>query len=85
MRRIIITIAVDIMLSVNGLAQNRAILLHESFDGNSLPNGWSVQGEGANNWVVSNTNHTGGTPNEMQLWTAPYFNGMARLVTPAID
>lgn len=85
MRRIIITIAVAIMLSVNGLAQNRAVLLHESFDGNSLPNGWSVQGEGANNWVVSNTNHTGGTPNEMQLWTAPYFNGMARLVTPAID
>ena len=85
MKKTFFTIAMAILLVTTGLAQNRAVLLHESFDGNSLPNGWSVQGEGANNWVVSNTNHTGGTPNEMQLWTAPYFTGMARLVTPAID
>lgn len=51
-----LTIAMAILLVTTGLAQNRAVLLHESFDGNSLPNGWSVQGEGANNWAVSNTN-----------------------------
>lgn len=85
MKRAFITIALAILFATAGIAQNRAVLLHESFDGSTLPNGWSVQGEGANNWVVSTTNHTGGTPNEMQLWTAPYFNGMARLVTPTID
>ncbi len=80
-----LTIAMAILLVTTGLAQNRAVLLHESFDGNSLPNGWSVQGEGANNWVVSQTNNAGGTPNEMELQFSPYFTGMARLITPAFD
>ena len=74
-----------ILLSVNGLAQNRAVLLHESFDGNSIPAGWSTMGEGGNNWVVSRTNNAGGTPNEKELQFSPYFTGMARIVTPAFD
>lgn len=85
MIRVIITIAVAILLSFNGLAQNRAVLLHESFDGNSIPAGWSTMGEGGNNWVVSRTNNAGGTPNEMELQFSPYFTGMARLVTPVFD
>ena len=85
MNKYVFSLAVLILFATAGLAQNRAVLLHESFDGNTIPAGWSVQGEGANNWVVSTTNHTGGSPNEMQLLCSPTFNGMARLVTPAID
>ena len=59
MKRVFITIAIAIMLSVNGLAQNRAVLLHESFVGNAIPAGWSTMGEGGNNWVVSHTNNAG--------------------------
>jgi len=51
MKRVFITIVVAIMFSVNGLAQNRAVLLHESFDGNAIPVGWSTMGEGGNNIV----------------------------------
>lgn len=85
MKKLILTVLIAILLESVGLAQNRSVLLHESFNGNTIPAGWSVMGEGANNWVVSNTNNAGGTPNEMELWMSPYFNGMARLVTPAFD
>ena len=85
MNKYVFSLAVLILFATTGWSQNRAVLLQESFDGNTIPAGWSVQGEGANNWVVSTTNHTGGSPNEMQLLCSPSFNGMARLVTPAID
>ena len=85
MNKYVFSLAVLILFATAGWSQNRAVLLHESFDGNTIPASWSVQGEGANNWVVSTTNHTGGSPNEMQLYCSPNFNGMARLVTPAID
>ena len=66
------------------MAQNRAVLLQESFDGTSMPAGWSISGQ-PNNWSVSGTNNAGGDPNEMHLSWSPQFNGMTRLVSPAID
>ena len=66
------------------VAQNRAVLLHESFDGTNLPAGWSIDAH-QNNWSVSATNNAGGAPNEMHLSWSPQFNGMTRLVSPAID
>ena len=66
------------------LAQNRTVLLQESFNGNSMPAGWSIAGQ-PNNWSVSATANAGGTPNEMHLTWSPQFNGMTRLVSPAID
>ena len=66
------------------VAQNRAVLLHESFDGTTLPAGWSVDAH-QNNWSVSATNNAGGDPNEMHLSWSPQFNGMTRLVSPAVD
>lgn len=65
-------------------AQNRAVLLQESFDDSSLPNGWSIVGQNSN-WSVSATNNAGGQANEMKLDWSPQFNGMTRLVTPAVD
>ena len=66
------------------MAQNRAVLLQESFDGSSLPAGWSINGH-QTNWSVSATNNAGGEANEMKLDWSPQFNGMTRLVTPAVD
>ncbi|MBR6227184.1 MAG: T9SS type A sorting domain-containing protein [Bacteroidales bacterium] len=67
------------------MAQNRAVLLQESFDGTTMPAGWSVAGLGLGNWSVSPTNNAGGTANEMHLTWSPQFNGLSRLVTPAVD
>ena len=66
------------------MAQNRTVLLQESFDGSSIPSGWSINGQ-PNNWSVSATANAGGTPNEMHLTWSPQFSGMTRLVSPAID
>ena len=66
------------------MAQNRTVLLQESFDGASMPAGWTIDAQ-PNNWSVSATANAGGTPNEMHLTWSPQFNGMTRLVSPAID
>ena len=66
------------------MAQNRAVLLQESFNGASMPAGWSISGQ-PSNWSVSATSNAGGDPNEMHLTWSPQFNGMTRLVSPAID
>ena len=65
-------------------AQNRAVLLQESLDGTTMPAGWSINGQ-PNNWSVSATNNAGGQANEMHLTWSPQFNGMTRLVSPAVD
>ena len=66
-------------------AQNRGSLLQESFDGKSLPSGWSVFGGGNKNWSVTATDRAGGTPNELDLYWDPLFNGTTRIATPAMD
>ena len=66
------------------MAQNRAVLLQESFDGANMPAGWSIDAH-PNNWSVSATNNAGGEANEMHLAWSPQFNGMTRLVSPAVD
>ena len=66
------------------MARNRAILVQESFDGSSLPAGWSIDAH-QSNWVVSSSSNAGGTPNEMNLHWDPQFTGMTRLITPAVN
>ncbi len=66
------------------IAQSRLLLLEESFDGNSMPAGWSIN-EHPNNWSVSASNNAGGEANEMRLTWSPQFNGVSRLVSPAVD
>ena len=73
-----------LLFATASIAQNRAVLLQESFNGSSLPAGWSIVGQ-PNNWSVSATNNAGGDPNEMHLSWSPQFNGMTRLVSPAVD
>ena len=73
------------ILTTSIMAQNRQTLLQESFDGSSMPTGWSIVGLGTSNWSVSATQNAGGQPNEMDLYWSPQFNGISRLVTPAFD
>ena len=67
------------------MAQNRAVLLQESFDGATMPAGWSIAGLGQSNWNISGTNNAGGEANEMWLYYGPQFNGISRLVSPVTD
>jgi hypothetical protein len=76
--------AFALLFATATMAQNRAVLLQESFDGASMPAGWSIDAH-ENNWSVSATNNAGGQANEMHLAWSPQFNGMSRLVSPAVD
>lgn len=74
-----------LLLGMATMAQPRAMFLSESFNGTSLPTGWSVVGQGSSNWNISATNNAGGEPNELWLYYNPTFNGLSRFVSPAID
>ena len=67
------------------MAQNRAVIFSESFDGTGMPEGWSTAGSGTGNWYITASSNAGGSPNEALLYWDPVFNGTSRLVTPAID
>lgn len=73
-----------LLFAMATMAQSRQVFLQESFNGSSLPTGWTIIGQNSN-WSVSATQNAGGTANEMKLDWSPQFNGMTRLVTPAID
>ena len=77
--------ALALLLSVTMFAQNRASLINETFDGSTLPSGWSIDGSGMNNWEVSTSCKAGGEANEMLLYWSPEFNGISRLVAPAVN
>ena len=77
--------AFTLLFATAMMAQNRSVLLQESFDGASMPAGWSIVGLGQSNWNISATNNAGGEPNEMWLYYGPQFNGISRLVSPVID
>ena len=66
-------------------AQSRANLLNETFDSSSLPEGWTTSEEGAENWVISETNYAGGDANELSITWWPILTGTSRAITPAID
>lgn len=74
-----------ILLSITMMAQNRTDFISESFNDATLPEGWSIMGEGISNWSVSTSNNAGGSANEMKLEYRPAFTGISRLVTPAVD
>lgn len=77
--------AVALTISTAMMAQSRNVLIQESFDGNTMPAGWNVMGLGTNNWTVSQSLFAGGMPNELHLYYDPSFNGISRMVMPAVD
>ena len=80
-----ILFALALFLATSMMAQNRATLLEESFDGSSIPSGWSVAGLGTSNWSISGTDNAGGQANELHLNWSPEFNGLSRFVSPVIN
>ena len=62
-----------------------SVLLEEHFDDYGMPSGWYISDLGTSNWSVSSTNNAGGTANEMRLTWTPQFNGISRLVMPAVN
>jgi hypothetical protein len=77
--------AFALLFATATMAQNRAVMLQESFDGSSMPAGWSIAGLGQSNWNISATNNAGGEANEIWLYYGPQFNGISRLVSPVVD
>ena len=78
-------IILAMLLSVSVMAQNRSVILQESFDNNSMPSGWQVEEGGFSNWSISPTTYAGGTPKELHLDWSPYFNTNTRMVFNAVD
>lgn len=74
-----------LLFSVATMAQNRTMFLEESFNGSSLPSGWTKAGLGTSNWYISTTANAGGAANELMLYYNPTFNGTARFVSPVVD
>ena len=81
----VLLFAFALLLATAGMAQNRTMLINESFDGTTIPQGWSVMDLGTSNWSISQTNHAGGAANELHLYYNPSFNGTSRFVSPAVD
>ena len=77
--------AFALLFATATMAQNRSVLLQESFDGASMPAGWTIAGLGQSNWNISATNNAGGEANEIWLYYGPQFNGISRLVSPVVD
>ena len=71
------------------LAVNAQTIFEQTFDGSSLPSGWSFGGEGKNSMLINASNFAGGTPNEAacagSMQSLPDFNGAARVISPAYD
>ena len=72
-------------MSVSVFAQTRTTFISEHFDASGAPSGWQVMGNGTSNWGISATQNAGGEANELVLVWSPQFNGMSRMVMPAID
>ena len=79
----LLTLALLLSLSIS--AQTRAMFVSESFDGSSLPAGWTTSELGADNWRLSLTNYSGGEGKELMLSWTPEFNGITRLITTPCD
>ena len=77
--------AFALLFATAAMAQTRTTYLEESFNGTSIPSGWSVVGAGTNNWSISATDNAGGQANELHLNWSPQFSGISRFVSPVID
>lgn len=66
-------------------AQDRALFINESFQGTELPEAWSIMGDGANNWSISDTDNAGGISPELKLYWSPGFDGISRVVSTPLN
>ena len=77
-------LAFMLLISIMMSAQEKGLLLKETFDSMEIPEGWYID-EHAENWSISTSAKSGGVPNEICMNWAPEFNGTTRLVMPEFD
>ena len=82
-KTLLLTLALFISASI--FAQNRSVLLRETFDSTSLPEGWTTSDNCTDNWSISTTNRAGGEANELKLNKDPKTSGTSRIITSAVD
>lgn len=74
----------SIVLALAVLVQGQTVLFQDFSQGIVPPAGWSLESQ-PNNWKISQTNLAGGIAPEGKLTWTPQFNGMARMVSPAVN
>ena len=84
MKRVLL-LAWVLSMAVSGVAQHRAMLMDESFDGTSLPVGWMADGVAQTLWMIPETNYAGDAANELVFYEGNHRLGEARMVTPSFD
>ena len=82
-KTLLLTIA--LLLSIAAFAQSRGIILNETFDSESLPEGWTTSEGAEENWIISQTNNAGGDANELQLSWWPVIYGSSRVMTAPVN
>ena len=82
-KTLLLTIA--LFLSIAAFAQSRGIILNETFDSASLPEGWTTSEGAEENWIISQTNNAGGSANELQLSWWPVIYGSSRVMTAPVN
>lgn len=60
------------------------VIFYEDFSDGGFDN-WTIVGEGAENWVASETNQAGGVAPEAMMYYSPVFLGTSRFVSPVIN
>ena len=84
MNRIFIFL-ISTFLCYAGLSQTRGAFLKETFDGSTMPAGWTIDIY-ASNWSISNSNNAGGEPRELRLnWNNSQWTGKTRVISPVIN
>jgi len=72
------------MVFIASLAFSQQTLLTEGFD-TFPPTGWTTADVGGPNWLGAASNNAGGTMPEAELTWSPQFQGIGRLISPAIN
>ena len=82
-KSLLLTLA--LLLTTAIFSQDRTYIVNESFDSATLPYGWEVAGEGAENFDIKTTNNAGGDPNELHLKSSPFITSGIHLIMAWAD
>ena len=82
-RTLLLTLA--LFLATATFAQSRRIILRETFDSTSMPEGWSTSDNSSDNWIISESNNADCDANELKLNPTPQTVGFVRAITKPVD
>ena len=82
-KTLLLTIA--LLISTTIFSQSRSVILRETFDSMSAPDGWLTSDNSNENWSISKTNKAGGEANELKFSPQPKANGASRIITKAVN